>query len=637
MSNDTTQVNNRSGAAPGGVKDGFKALSQVIGPEQIAKAQQILNTYRSGKKNLEEKVIQNEQWYKLRHWEYLRKQENKDEVEPVSAWLFNSIANKHADAMDNFPAPGFLPREERDKPQAQMLSAVVPVILQQNDFEETYDTEASDKLKEGGGIYGVFWDPGKLGGLGDVSVEPVDVLSVFWEPGVSDIQKSRHFFCVRLEHNEELVAQYPQLENKLSCDTMGLSQYIHDDTVDDKDKSAVVDWYYKKRKGNRTVLHLVKYVNGEVLFASENEPEKYPNGWYEHGMYPFVFDPLFKIKGSPWGFGYIDVAKSAQQYIDLGGQGILENVLENASPRYFYRDDGSVNKEQFLDRKQKLVHVDGNLGQDSLRPIDTKPLSDTAIVAVSNKVEELKEVTGNRDVSTGGTTSGVTAAAAIAAMQEAGSKLSRDMNKGSWRAFRKVCRMIMELVRQFYTLPRYFRILDQQGAEQFVQFSNAQIRPQHQGYVAGQDMGFRVPEFDIEIVAQKQNPYSKMAQNEMALHFFGRGFFNPQLADQALACLDMMDFDRKQFVVQKISQNGTMYQQMMAMQQQMMAMQARLDRYEGTALAQQMMAANQGGASPPGGSPVTSQAEGFGGLEAMGEHHSTKNARQRAAQSTAPA
>ena len=195
----------------------------------------------------------------------------------------------------------------------------------------------------------------------------------------------------------------------------------------------------------------------------------------------------------------------------------------------------------------------------------------------------------------------------------------------------------MELVRQFYTLPRYFRILDQQGAEKFVQFSNAQIRPQHQGYVAGQDMGFRVPEFDIEIVAQKQNPYSKMAQNEMALQFFGRGFFNPQLADQALACLDMMDFDRKQFVVQKISQNGTMYQQMMAMQQQMMAMQARLDRYEGTALAQQMMAANQGGASPPGGLPVTSQAEGFGGLEAMGEHHSTKNARQRAAQSTAPA
>ena len=634
MNNSMEQINTQLTAPPEGVTDGFKALTQVIGPEQVAKAQQTLAAYKAGKKNLEDRVIQNEQWFKLRHWECLRKQSEQEQVEPVSAWLFNSIANKHADAMDNFPSPNFLPREEKDKPQAQMLSAIVPVVLQQNEFEESYDSEAGDKLKEGTGIYGVFWDPGKLNGLGDVSVEAVDLLSVFWEPGVTDIQKSRNFFCVRLEDNDDLIARYPQLENKLSTDVIGLSQYIYDDNVDNNNKSAVVDWYYKKRQGNRTVLHYVKYVNGEVLFATENEPEKYPNGWYEHGMYPFVFDPLFKVKGSPCGFGYIDVAKSAQEYIDRGSQGIMENVLENASPRYFYRGDGAVNKEQFLDRKQKLIEVDGNLGQDSLRPVDSKPLSDGVITAVNNKIDELKEVTGNRDISTGGTTSGVTAASAIAAMQEAGSKLSRDNNKASYRAFRKVCKMIMELIRQFYTLPRYFRILGENGAEQFVPYSNQGIRPQHQGVVAGVDMGFRVPEFDIEITAQKQSPYSKMAQNEMALQFFGHGFFNPQLADQALACLDMMDFDRKQFVVQKISANGTMYQQMMAMRQQMLMMQARLDRHEGTNIAQQIMGG--AGTPVPGGGMDISQTEGLGGAEGVKEHHSTKNARQRVAQSTAP-
>lgn len=622
------------GGSPEGVTDGFKALAQVIGREQVAKAQQTLNAYKAGKKNLEDRVIQNEQWFKLRHWECLRKQSEQEQVEPVSAWLFNSIANKHADAMDNFPSPNFLPREEGDKKQAQMLSAIVPVVLQQNEFEESYDSEASDKLKDGTGIYGVFWDPGKLNGLGDVSVESVDILSVFWEPGVTDIQKSRNFFCVRLEDNDDLIARYPQLENKLSSDSVGLSQYIYDDNVDNSNKSAVVDWYYKKRQGNRTVLHYVKYVNGEVLFATENEPEQYPNGWYDHGLYPYVFDPLFKVKGSPCGFGYIDVAKSAQEYIDRGNQGIMENVLENASPRYFARSDGSINEKEFCDRRKKIVHVDGNLGQDSLRPVDSKPLSDGVITAVNNKIDELKEVTGNRDVSTGGTTSGVTAASAIAAMQEAGSKLSRDNNKASYRAFRKVCKMIMELIRQFYTLPRYFRIMGENGAEQFVPYSNRDIRPQYQGVVAGVDMGYRVPEFDIEITAQKQSPYSKMAQNEMALQFFGHGFFNPQLADQALACLDMMDFDRKQFVTQKIAANGTMYQQMLAMQQQMLMMQARLDQHEGTNVAQQMMSAT--GTPIPSGTAGISQTEGLGGAEGAKEHHSTKNARQRVAQSTAP-
>lgn len=616
---------------------GVRLAVKAIGPEQVRRASQIFREYRAGKQAVEQRVIQNEQWYKLRHWEYLRKQEDADQVEPVSAWLFNSLANKHADAMDNFPSPNFLPREEGDKELARTLSAIVPVVLQQNDFEDTYDTEAGDKFKDGTGIYGVFWDGGKLCGLGDISVEAVDILSVFWEPGVTDIQKGRNFFSVALVDNEALVAQYPQLENKLGSAAAELSQYIHDDNVDTtKNKSMVVDWYYKKRQGSRTVVHLCKYVGEEILFASENEPDKYPDGWYAHGLYPFVFDPLFKLKGYPCGFGYIDVAKSAQEYIDRGGQGIMENVLENASPRYFYRSDGSVNKEQFLDRKQKLIEVDGNLGQDSLMPVQSKTLPETVIAAVNNKIEELKEVTGNRDVSTGGTTAGATAASAIAAMQEAGSKLSRDSNKGSYRAFRKVCRMVMELIRQFYDMPRQFRILGQDGTEQFVPFSNQGLQPQPQGAVAGVDMGFRLPEFDIEIAAQKQSPYSKMAQNEMALQFYGQGFFNPQLADQALACLEMMDFDRKQFVMQRIAANGGMYQQMMAMQQQMLLMQQRLDMLEGSNGASQMAAAMGGAPLPTGNSPDISQTEGLGGTAGVGEHHSTKNARERVAQSTAP-
>ena len=606
----------------------------VIGTEQIAKAQQILNAYKAGKKNLEERVIQNEQWYKLRHWECMRKQEDKEQVEPVSAWLFNAIANKHADAMDNFPAPNFLPREEADQAEAQMLSSVVPVLLTQNDFEEVYDTEANDKLKEGTGIYGVFWDKNKLNGLGDITVEAADILSLFWEPGVTDIQKSRNFFCVRLEDNEVLVAQHPKLENKLSSDVVGLSRYFYDDTVDTNNKSAVVDWYYKKRQGKKTVLHYVKYVNGEVLFATENEPQKYPNGWYDHGLYPYVFDPLFRVKGTPCGFGYIDVAKSAQEYIDWGNQGIMENVLENASPRYFYREDGSINEKEFLDRRKKLVKVDGNLGEDSLRQINTRDLSGGVITAISNKIDELKEVTGNRDVSTGGSTSGVTAASAIAAMQEAGSKLSRDGNKASFRAFRKVCMMVVELIRQFYTLPRYFRILGEDGAAQFVQYSNRNIRPQAQKPVAGRDMGMRMPVFDIEITAQKQSPYSKMAQNELALQFYGHGFFNPQMADQALACLDMMDFDRKQFVAKKIAANGTLYQQLMAMQQQVLMLAQRVDMYEGTNMAQQLAAGMNGGAPMPAGG-VGDPAVALGD-ESAGEHHSTKNARKRVAESTSP-
>ncbi len=611
---------------PAGTVNGFRALVNPIGREQIQKARLTLQKYKAGKANLEQKVIENEQWYKLRNWECMRKQgEEEEQVEPASAWMFNSVANKHADAMDNFPMANMLPREESDQATAEMLTAIVPLILQRNKFEGTYSMEADDKLKSGVGIYGVFWDAGKMNGLGDISIEGADVLELFWEPGITDIQKSKNLFHVKLVDNEDLEAEYPNLRGKLGSSALDIAQYTYDDQVDTTAKSAVVDWYYKKRVGHRKILHFCKFCNDEVLFATENEPEKYPNGWYDHGLYPYVFDPLYRIKGTPCGFGLIDVGKSPQEFIDRGDQAIQENMLANASPRAFVNTGSQINEEEFANVKKKLVHVDGALGTDAIRFIEGKPLDSVYVQVHSNKVEELKEVTGNRDISTGGTTSGVTAASAIAAMQEAGSKLSRDNNKASYRAFSEVVELVLELIRQFYTLPRCFRIVGDDGAQRFVEFSNEGMMPQKLFDPMGKEIGYRTPLFDIEITVQKASPYSRLSQNELALQFFGQGFFNPELADQALACLEMMDFDRKQFVVKRISQNGGMYQQMLMMQQQIM----QLMQMQGMAPMP-----GQEGHGNPEVAKSPRETEALGG--APKEHHSTRNARQRVAESTAP-
>ena len=622
-----------------GALDGFKALAQVIGKEQIQKANLTLQKYKEGKANLEKRIVANEQWYKIRHWECMRDNDTS-EVQPSSAWLFNCIANKHADAMDNFPSPNILPREEGDKGEAEQLTSIIPVILDQNEFEETYSDVMNYKLKMGTGVYGVFWDKSKMNGLGDISIRKIDLINLFWESGIMDIQKSRNLFHVELADNDLLIGAYPQLQGKLGQATMDITKYVYDDNVDTNNKSLVVDWYYKKSVNGKTVLHYVKYVNDEVLFATENDPNFADRGWYDHGMYPFVFDPLFTTEGTPTGFGYIDVGKDSQEYIDRGNRAIMKNMLANAAPRHFASNSSGLNEEEYTDLSRDIVHVD-NLDERAIRPIDGKPLNDIYVQVINNKIDELKETTGNRDISTGGTTSGVTAASAIAAMQEAGSKLSRDNNKASYRAFRKLCLMVIELIRQFYDLPRCFRIMGENGAARFIQYSNAGIQPQFQGDDLGIDMGYRLPLFDIEITAQKQSPYSKMSQNELALQFFGAGFFNPQIADQALACLDMMDFDRKHFVMQKIAQNGGMYQQMMAMQQQMVMLAQMVDQARGSNIAEQLMAQFSGGAPVApidGSSPAKNveQTEALGGKEGAKEASNTKKARERVAQSTDP-
>ena len=576
---------------------------QAVGLEEIRGALLALNRYREGKQRLDEQIIDNERWYRLRHWEVLRRE--KSQVEPVSAWLFNAIANKHADSMDNFPTCTVQPREEGDTEEAKRLSSIIPVVLDQCEFEAVYDEEQDYKLKYGSGVYGVFWDASKHNGLGDINIRQIDVLNLFWEPGIRDIQDSRNLFYVTMVDNDVLKEQYPELGDDVGDKSFTVAEYAYDNGADTRDKSTVIDWYYRRSRNGKTVLHYCKFTGSHILFASENEAEYAERGWYDHGMYPFVFDPLFRVAGSPCGFGYIDVAKSAQEYIDRGNQAILQNMLSNARPRHFIRNDGTVNEAEYADMRNDFIHVDGNLGEDSIKPVNGKALNGIYVTVLNNKIDELKEVTGNRDISTGGTSTGVTAASAIAAMQEAGSKLSRDSNKSSHRAFRKLVLMVIELIRQFYDLPRQFRITGAQGESEYVAYSNAGLQPQYQGSAFGTDMGFREPVFDVSVATEKASPYSRMSQNEMAINFYSAGFFNPAMADQALACLDMMDFDRKDRIVQRIQQNQMLYQMQQAM----------------------MMAA------APAETPAGGQS---GESDSDGESSITKNARERVANSTAP-
>lgn len=610
----------------------------VIGPEEVRQAAQVLQKYKEGKANLEQRIIGNEQWYKLLHWGQLR-QEGKagpGECEPASAWLFNSIANKHADAMDSFPKPNVLPREEGDREDAKMLSSVLPVILERNGFEQTYSDVWWYKLKSGTGVYGVFWNPRLENGLGDIDIRKLDLLNLFWEPGISDIQQSRNLFSVELMDNRTLESRYPQLKGQLGGDVIDVARYIYDDTVDTSEKTVVVDWYYKTEGadgGKR--LHYVKFAGETVLFASENEPEYQDRGFYDHGEYPVVFDTLFLEEGTPAGFGYVDIMRDAQGYIDRLGGAILKNSLVGARPRFFIKDTGAVNEKEFADVSKDFVHVAGQLDDGSLRQITVEPVSSMALNVLQMKIDELKETSGNRDFSQGSTASGVTAASAIAALQEAGSKLSRDMNKSGYRAFQKINYLCIELIRQFYDEPRSFRITGEQGAEEFAVFDNRRLRPSQTEGVFGVDTGYRRPIFDIVVTSQKASPFNTIAQNELAKELFSMGFFNPELSDQALCAVDLMDFEGKELVRRKITQNGTLFQMVQQMQAQMQKMAMIIDAQNGTSVSGEVA-----GMVPAMGAPGEAAADGTAAaMDAMGRESATSTAgkaRTRAAETATP-
>ena len=516
----------------------------------IQDAEKTLLSYRAAKAALETRLIENEEWYRLRKPAGER---HKDEGAFTSAWLLNCIAGKHADAMDNYPEPFLLPREEGDQPDAEALSAILPVILEQNDYEDVYSDVWWTKLKGGTGITGVFWNPSRMGGMGDIDIRPIDPMKIYWEPGIKNIQYSKNVFHIESVDNETLIEAWPFLKGQLTGGRITESRYLGD-SKDVTERSVVVDWYYKKRINGREVVHFVKFVSGHLLYASENDSRYKERGYYDHGQYPFVFDVQFKEADSPAGFGFIDVCKQPQMYIDRLNTVILKNALMSARPRFFIRSDGAINEEEYADWQNDFVHYQGGSAPtDSIRQIEMRPLSSALIAVLNGKIDELKETSGNRDFSQGASASGVTAASAIMALQSAGDKLSRDALKSSYRAFTRICHLIIELIRQFYTEPRCFRVMGAQSGQKYIQFCNARIRAREDE----SGLFLTYPVFDIKIRPQRSSPMAMLQRNELAKEFYALGFFNPENAEPALTCIEMMEFEGKQQLIERIRKGQT--------------------------------------------------------------------------------
>ena len=594
---------------------------EIIGREQARAALATLKKYKAGKAALEARVIEDEKWYRLQHQQILRSRAKGDtRPTPTSAWLFNTITNKHADAMDNYPEPNVFPREQSDEQDAKTLAAVLPVVLEQADFEQVYSDNWWEKLKHGTAIYSPVWDNELQNGMGDVSVRAVDMLNLFWEPGISDIQKSANVFRCELVRNEDLEARYPQLSGKLGGQSITLAEYDHDDSIDTTGMSVMVEWYYKRKVGTKTVLHYVQMVNDEVLFATENRPEYRERGWYDHGQYPFVFDILFPMKGSPAGFGFVAVCKDPQLYIDKLSGNILDNTGLATNPRYFAQDNNAVNMEDLLDNSKRIIPVAGNLDDLHLRKMDIAPVDGNSITVLQLKIDEMKETSGNRDVSSGSSSGGVTAASAIAALQEAGSKGSRDMISGAYRAYRRLDYMVLELMLQFYTEARYFRITAPNGAAEFITLASNQMGVQVSGIdrETGKPL-YRRPIFDIKITAQKRSAISREVENQRASELYQMGFFDPNRAQEAMIALDMMEFEGKDKVMEKVRQGQTLMNVLQQMSMQMQQMAALLQTATGARARGNM---SDGGNSGEDSGKSSGSGGGSGGGQNMGQAQS---------------
>ena len=518
----------------------------VIKAEFFGKIRECFRFYKEHKQQYDRRIIDNNNWYKSRYMS----DPDSNIPEPATPYLFNVIANKHADAMDNYPEPNILERSEGDRQLAEKLTKILPMQLDICDFKKTYSRAWWYKLKNGASCYGVFFNPTLNNGAGDIDIKKIDLLNLFWEPGITDIQDSRFVFLTALVDNAELKLKYPEHADKFTG-SAAIEAMTYDDMQNTKnndalkDKSVVVDCYYKKSRGNRTTVELIKFYDDTILAASEDTGE---NGIYDHGMYPFVFDVLYPDEDSPVGFGLVDIVKNPQLYIDKLDSIISKNALISGKTRFMIKDNGGLNEYELTDLNSDIIHVAGSVGDENIRELQANPLHNFIIEHRQNKILELKEIAGNRDFQQGGTSGGVTAYSAIVALQQAGEKLARDMLIESYNSFKSIVYLCIELMRQFYNAPRSYRINCENGSCEYISFTGRELN--RSGYPGGEH--YHPVEFDVSVSGEKNNPYSRIAQNQTLTELWQMGVFNPDQAESAILLLESMHLDGKEKLIEGI-------------------------------------------------------------------------------------
>lgn len=522
--------------------------SGVITPEFKSKAQSAYNEYKADKEALKDNIIDNYRWYKAQQGIYFNSKKNQPESN--TKYIFNAIENKYADAIDNYPEATVLERTAEDFDTAKVLSKILPVQLELSRFKRAYKENWRRKMKSGTGIYFVDFDSQ----TDEIVINSVNVLSFFADFNVSDIQKSEFIFVTRTESNVELKAQYPQYSALFDGDC---TLETVEGSKKQKDRTEIIDCYYKKFTKDtngklKTSVHMMKLARDIIIDASE-DIEGYENGLYAHGKYPFVLDLMYPNEDCPFGFGVVDVVKGIQDYIDRIDASVERNTMIASKTRYAVKESSGVNTDELADMSKDIINVSGDV-KESIRELKTDGLPAYVINYRDRKIEELKEIIGNRDFQQGGNAGGVTSGSAIELLQRSGEKMSRATVDDSYDAYREICIMVIELMRQFFEEERIYRITGDDGEREYIKFSG--------GNLSGTDaLGFpddnKPMHFDVSITAQRSNPYTKQGNNATMTQLWELGVFNPQNLESSILLIKNMQFEGKEKLLQDLQNKIT--------------------------------------------------------------------------------
>lgn len=508
-----------------------------MGAEKVfaQRAYALFDSYRSAYMREWQRLENNERMYRGDHW-YDVPVTDPNEPRPVTPVIQSTVECISADLMDQCPEAIITPEKGADNRAARIVEAVIARNHDVSGYPTEYKKLVHDLLVGGYCVQEVGYDPSLNNGLGGAYIRSVDNRSILFDPLCDDMQEGRGVFKFSLRSRQWVEEHYPEKAALIGEDVYAYDQQPMDEILlaDRRDALLLLEYWWKTApdKNGCSQVHMALLCGGVVLADSRKLK---PEGYFSHGLYPFILTPLYVRKGSCLGFGIVDLFEKQQRYADKLDQIVLKNAFMASHNKLLVTESSGFDEEDLKDWS-KEVHRGESL--NGVTWFTTPPLPNYIMSYIEKIRTDIKEESGANDSSRGVYHEGITAASAIQALQEASTKRARMATEQLHEGFRQAVRMEIEVEREFNFYRRPVTIVENGQSREAV-FENELMH-----YTGGQPV-----EFFISVKAAKQNKFSAAAQNELLLQLMQAGALTPKQT------VELMIFDGRDEVLKVMARD----------------------------------------------------------------------------------
>ena len=423
----------------------------------------------------------------------------------VTNLVFSTIESIRPIMTDNNPKFIAVP----NNPQGLEFSNDVQMALDYEWEREKMPTKLPAQLIPmlvyGTAVWFVQWD-GKEGEYGNIKIKEVDPFNIFPDPLAENVDNAEYIVYATYKNANQIKQQFPDKANAIEGSRISMSELVANrDEQDTNEENQVLilemwcrDWTTMDEDidGNKSL----KYPQGRVITCLPElgiilSDKKNP---YKDGKFPFVLMKNYDVPFKFWGVGEVEQILSPQIYVNELTNQIIDNAKNTANMQWIIDKNAGIGQGKLTNRPGLVIRK--NPGAEVRR--DTPPPMPTYVREQIDVLKaDIQDISGVLDSLKGEKQTGVVAASAILALQEASQSRIRLKIKIMESNLTELANMVYSRMQQFWKLDRWVRVTDIEGNPSFREIGQQVLQN----------------DYDLKVMAGSTMPVNKNAMMDLMI------------------------------------------------------------------------------------------------------------------------